>query len=165
MALNMLNEIVVLMCGGRFSLIFDALAVYLYWYLLLCDCIARLIRFHWYVSIDSIPLARIKVEGQGARPSSRHPRPHGDSSGVHQPMRCSDSVDWSSIDSIPLIRFDSNIMPVSQGGGQKRGNPAMTTKTVTARRKGDPQLSVEGKKVFEISLCSKNRFGENVKLG
>ena len=31
-------------------------------------------------------------------------------------------------------------------GGPKRGNPIMTTSTVTARRKGDPQHYVEGKK-------------------
>ena len=32
-------------------------------------------------------------------------------------------------------------------GGAKRGKPTMTTSTVTARRKRDPQHHVEGKKV------------------
>ena len=31
-------------------------------------------------------------------------------------------------------------------GVQQKGNPTMTTSTVTARRKGDPQHSVEGNK-------------------
>ena len=44
--------------------------------------------------------------------------------------------------------------------GPKRGNPSMTTSTVTARRKGDPQHKVEGK----ISLCSKNRLGKSGSL-
>ena len=33
----------------------------------------------------------------------------------------------------------------------KRGNPAMTTRTVTVRRKCDPQHYVEGKNVFETT--------------
>ena len=32
------------------------------------------------------------------------------------------------------------------GGVQQKGNPSMTTSTVRARRKGDPQHSVEGDK-------------------
>ena len=40
----------------------------------------------------------------------------------------------------------SNIVSVCfPKGVPKRVNPAMTIKMVTARRKGDPQLSVEGK--------------------
>ena len=41
--------------------------------------------------------------------------------------------------------------------GPERGNPTMTTSTVTAKREVDPQHKVEGENI----LCSKNRFVEN----
>ena len=37
------------------------------------------------------------------------------------------------------------LQPPFSRGGPKRGNPTMTTSTITARRKGDPQHYVEGK--------------------
>ena len=37
------------------------------------------------------------------------------------------------------------VLPPLSRGGPKRGNPTMTTSTITARRKGDPQDYVERK--------------------
>ena len=44
--------------------------------------------------------------------------------------------------------------PPFSRGGPKRGNPTMTTSTITARRKGDPQHYVEGKKESNRMHCS-----------
>ena len=47
------------------------------------------------------------------------------------------------------MRYGFDILPFPRGG-PKRVNLAMTMKTVTARRNGDPQLSVEGKIIIYV---------------
>ena len=61
----------------------------------------------------------------------------------------------SSVAVVLCIRsLFSKIVTVFQGG-PKRGNPMMTTSTVTARRKGDLQYSVEGKPAIKqlVLMC------------
>ena len=49
------------------------------------------------------------------------------------------------------------------GGGPKRGNPAMTTKSLTAERKGDPQ-DVEGKNDENNIKIILNCYKNNIKI-
>ena len=52
----------------------------------------------------------------------------------------------------PKIGSARKVQPPFFRGGPERVNPTMTTSTVTARKKGDPEHYVEGKTIQQIII-------------